>query len=154
MEIRRYEKKDGKKVLSWFDSREEFELWEADRFKRFPINDDELNSYYEKEGIEAYSFIFEGELRGHFAVKPLNEKTARFFLIVLDKTLRGKGLGKRMLTLAMDFVKQRGCDEVSICVFDENEGAVNCYKALGFEYSGEEERKSKGIYREMVKELR
>ena len=153
MNIRKYEKNDASKVLSWFDTKEEFELWEAERFKKYPITARELNAYYEKENVDAYTFIFEGALAGHFAIKFLNKKIARLFLIVLDKSIRGKGLGKKMVVEGMKLAKSMGAEEVSICVFDQNEGAVGCYKSLGFEYSGYEEEYAIGKYREMKKSV-
>ena len=45
---------------------------------------------------------------------------------------RGKGLGKRMLEIAREQARDRGCRQVSLLVFEQNEGAVELYERHGF----------------------
>jgi ribosomal protein S18 acetylase RimI-like enzyme len=45
---------------------------------------------------------------------------------------RRKGLGKRMLEIARKQARDRGCRQVSLLVFERNEGAVELYKRNGF----------------------
>lgn len=151
--ILKYRASDAKTVLSWFDKKKDFMLWAADRFEKYPISPKDLNEYYEKESVKAYTFTYMGKQAGHFTMRFLNENTVRFALIVVDKNIRGCGIGQKMLTQAFALAKKMGAKYVSICVFDENEGAVNCYKKLGMEYTGKYEMYSLGKYREMKKEL-
>lgn len=146
-------KEHGSRVLSWINSKAAFDLWSAGRFDSFPINQHSLQEYYEKEGYGAYSFFEDGELKGHFASRWIDDSTVRLAFIVVDNTQRGKGLGSKMLTEAFSFIKDMGAENVSICVFDENAGAVNCYKKLGLEYTGEYTALSLGKYKEMKKTL-
>ncbi len=46
---------------------------------------------------------------------------------------RGKGLGTRMLELVKEQAHDHGCRQVSLLVFEQNEGAVELYRRHGFE---------------------
>ena len=45
---------------------------------------------------------------------------------------RGKGLGTRMLEMAKEQARDRGCRRVSLLVFERNEGAVELYRRHSF----------------------
>ena len=45
---------------------------------------------------------------------------------------QGKGLGKRMLEMAREQARQSGYKDVSLLVFEQNEGAVELYRRNGF----------------------
>jgi ribosomal protein S18 acetylase RimI-like enzyme len=45
---------------------------------------------------------------------------------------RSKGLGKRMLEIAREQARDRGCRQVSLLVFEQNEGAIELYERNGF----------------------
>jgi ribosomal protein S18 acetylase RimI-like enzyme len=45
---------------------------------------------------------------------------------------RGKGQGAQMLKIAKDKARQSGCSEVSLLVFEQNEGAIKLYEHNGF----------------------
>jgi ribosomal protein S18 acetylase RimI-like enzyme len=44
----------------------------------------------------------------------------------------GRGLGTRLLNVAADLAAEAGCDELSIEVFEQNEGAVRLYERYGY----------------------
>jgi ribosomal protein S18 acetylase RimI-like enzyme len=44
----------------------------------------------------------------------------------------GRGLGSRLLNVATDLAVQSGCEELSIEVFEQNEGAVRLYERHGY----------------------
>ncbi len=45
---------------------------------------------------------------------------------------RGKGLGARMLKIAKQEARKRQCRQVSLLVFEQNEGAIKLYERNGF----------------------
>jgi ribosomal protein S18 acetylase RimI-like enzyme len=45
---------------------------------------------------------------------------------------RGRGLGSKLLEAANDLAAEAGCDELSIEVFEQNEGAVRLYESHGY----------------------
>lgn len=54
-------------------------------------------------------------------------------ILIMDETLRGKGIGKQIVTLLLEFIlensKQRN---VELNVFDFNISAIKCYEKIGF----------------------
>ena len=57
----------------------------------------------------------------------------QFGFVVVDPKKRGKGYGKAMLQLGVKFAKEiYGAKKVSLGVFENNQSAYHCYKAVGF----------------------
>ena len=53
--------------------------------------------------------------------------------VIVDKTKRGKGYGKEMLNLALQYAFQiTGAKAVQLNVFNENALAKQCYEKVGF----------------------
>ena len=53
--------------------------------------------------------------------------------VIVDKTKRGKGYGKEMLNLALQYAFQiTGAKAVQLNVFNENTSAKQCYEKVGF----------------------
>ena len=52
--------------------------------------------------------------------------------IIVDKTKRGKGYGKEMLNLALQYAFQITGAKVQLNVFSENIVAKQCYEKVGF----------------------
>ncbi|HVI97718.1 MAG TPA: GNAT family acetyltransferase [Sphingomonas sp.] len=46
---------------------------------------------------------------------------------------RGRGLARRMMAAAEDWLKARGAPKIQLMVREDNEGAIGFYRALGFE---------------------
>ena len=64
----------------------------------------------------------------------------RFGFIILDPKKRGMGYGKKMLQLGLKFAFDiYGASKVSLGVFENNESAYQCYKAVGFQDKNSEE---------------
>jgi RimJ/RimL family protein N-acetyltransferase len=54
--------------------------------------------------------------------------------VVIDEKYRGQGLGKEMIGLAVTYAFEiLKVKKVTLCVFDNNNSAHNCYKSAGFE---------------------
>jgi aminoglycoside 6'-N-acetyltransferase len=58
------------------------------------------------------------------------------FDIALDSSLHGQGYGRRALRLAVEHFKQRGHHRFTVDPNVENEPAIRCYTAVGFEPVG------------------
>ena len=63
--------------------------------------------------------------------------------MILDTSKRGKGYGKEMIRLALQFAFDiMKVEKVTIGVFDNNLAAYHCYKSVGFTEMGEEYNKT------------
>jgi RimJ/RimL family protein N-acetyltransferase len=82
----------------------------------------------------------EGNVVGHFIIrypKTDDDSTVRFGFVVIDSNLRGKGYGKEMLLLGIEYVKEHfKVQRIDLGVFENNNNARYCYEAVGVrEYS-------------------
>ncbi|MGO4676082.1 N-acetyltransferase family protein [Bosea sp. 2YAB26] len=65
---------------------------------------------------------------------------------------RGLGLGRRLLTLALDRARQRGLERIELSVLHDNKAARALYERLGFQIEGRRRRdwKRDGVYRDSI----
>ncbi|GAA4954394.1 hypothetical protein GCM10023314_30040 [Algibacter agarivorans] len=52
--------------------------------------------------------------------------------VVIDKSVRGKGLGKRLILFAIDYIKSKNIDKINLTSSPERVAANNLYQNLGF----------------------
>ena len=83
----------------------------------------------------AFTAIDENDVIGFFTMRNPGESLdeLRFGFVIVDSEKRGKGYGKAMLRLGLKYAKEiYGAQKVSLGVFENNEAAYHCYKAVGF----------------------
>lgn len=57
----------------------------------------------------------------------------RFGFVIIDDSKRGKGYGKQMLRLTIEYAQQNlGANRITLGVFYHNLSALECYKSVGF----------------------
>ena len=62
-----------------------------------------------------------------------NKNELRFGFVIVDDEKRGKGYGKEMLQLAIEYAfKILKVQKITLGVFENNEPAYYCYKSVGF----------------------
>ena len=135
MILRDFKKEDAKIVAGWIRSEEELYKWSADRFNKYPLSGDDINENYAPQ-IGTGRFIpltalgDNGEVIGHFIIRyPRvdDDSSVRFGFVILDPSLRGKGYGKEMLRLGIEYVRERlSVLRIDLGVFENNEGAKHC----------------------------
>lgn len=79
------------------------------------------------------------EIVGHILLRhPSEDKSViRFGFVIVDDSKRGKGYGRQMLRLAIDYAQQElGTKCITLGVFCDNLSAVECYKSAGFRIIG------------------
>jgi ribosomal protein S18 acetylase RimI-like enzyme len=50
----------------------------------------------------------------------------------VDKGNRGNGIGKNLVTIHLDWMKEKNCKAIGVTVSQENETTIGFYKNLGF----------------------
>lgn len=145
MVLRAYKSEDSGVICRWLRTEEELYKWSADRFNKFPLSENDINDNYVPQ-IEGGRFLpltavdEEGELLGHFIIrypKEDDDSSVRFGFVIVNPEYRGKGYGKAMLLLGIEYVKTKlTCSRIDLGVFVGNDSARYCYEAVGFrEYS-------------------
>ena len=148
MRLREYKQEDAGIIAGWLRSEEELYRWSADRFNKYPLSGDDINENYAPQ-IETGRFFpltavdDQGAVIGHFIIRYPREddnSSVRFGFVILDPSLRGKGYGKEMLRLGIEYVRERlFASRIDLGVFENNEGARRCYEAVGFREYGRRE---------------
>lgn len=148
MRLREYKPEDATVICSWIRTEDELFEWSADRFNKFPLPDYIMNINY-SEHVRGGRFFpltatdDEGKVAGHFIIRYPKEddnSSVRFGFVIVDPSLRGKGYGKEMLKLGVEYacVKLRA-SRIDLGVFEHNEGARRCYESVGFKSYGQME---------------
>ena len=143
LKLRPFKNCDAKKIVTWCKDEKSFRQWCSDRFETFPISaEDIIKKYVENNGdcseednfFPMTAFSEEG-IVGHLIMRYTNQEksTLRFGFIIVDSSMRGKGYGKEMLKLALDYAFNiLKVEKVTLGVFDNNPSAYHCYKSVGF----------------------
>ena len=139
MNLRDYKESDAIEILSWIDSEREFRLWSADRYEKYPAIPEDINNNYNKLQKSGRFFPLtleeDGKIIGHLIIRNPNgdTKIARLGFIIVDKKIRGKGYGRKLIEEALFYAKEKlGATEINLGVFTNNEDALKCYESVGF----------------------
>ena len=140
MKLRDYCKEDAKEICKWINDEKSLRLWSADRYKNFPITDVDINSNYD-ECIKNGNFYPKAliddcnNIIGHLILRNPNgnREIVRLGFIIVDDSKRGKGYGRKLVDLAIEFAqKELNAKEINLGVFSNNKSAYNCYESCGF----------------------
>ncbi|MEE0967555.1 MAG: GNAT family protein [Bacilli bacterium] len=140
LRLRPYKKCDAKRIVSWIKDEISFRKWCADRYNKYPINENDINSYYSTmEDLDTFfpmTAFDETGIVGHLIMRFIdeNKKILRFGFIIVDDKKRGQGYGKEMLQLSIKYAFEiLKIQKITLGVFDNNKSAYYCYKAIGFQ---------------------
>lgn len=140
VKLRKFAADDGEQILSWIENERAFRMWSADRFGDYPITPYVLASHYSKcektGGFFPMSAVDgEGKLLGHLILRYTepSHTEVRFGFIIVDSSIRGQGIGRKMLELAKLYAADvLRAKRITLGVFENNLPAYHCYKAAGF----------------------
>jgi RimJ/RimL family protein N-acetyltransferase len=96
---------------------------------------------YEGGNMYPLTAVIDDIIVGHILLRfPSEDKSLiRFGFVIVDDSKRGKGYGKQMLRLAIDYAQQElGAKRITLGVFSTNTSAYECYKSVGFRITGED----------------
>ena len=129
LRIRPYKACDAGTITKWLENEYAFRQWSADRYDKYPITAEDMNLYYDKDrdngdiwGMTA--FDDEG-ITGHFTMRFPRQgdfSEIRLGFVIIDNQKRGKGYGREMLALAIQYAF--GCikaAKISLGVFENNQ---------------------------------
>ncbi|MBR7007371.1 MAG: GNAT family N-acetyltransferase [Ruminococcus sp.] len=140
MKLRPYiPEKDFDIIKNWLPDERAHAMWCGSRFS-FPIEKENfhavLKEHAENYGDRPFAAADDnGRITGFFCIS-INTDTKAAFLrfVVVDPAIRGKGIGRQMIELAVEHALEADNARcVQLCVFAENESAVRCYTSAGFE---------------------
>ncbi len=139
MRIRPYiESRDYEYLEKWVGDEKNHALWCANLIP-YPVSKENLHAFLEKTALEWTDSAYvatetNGKIIGFFCYSiNVDDNTGFFKFVIVDHNLRGKGYGKEMLKLALQYAFEiTGVKLVQLNVFDENVMAKHCYEKVGF----------------------
>lgn len=130
--------RDFDKIKNWITDERTHAMWCANRFE-YPLNKVNFTAimteiWKEYGDIPHVAVDDSDEIIGFFCYS-LNPDTNEGMLkfIMVDPAQRGKGIGKTMIRLALEYAFDiTKADAVHLNVFTENARAKKCYESVGF----------------------
>lgn len=132
LRLRPYHPDDAQKILSWSKDPMAFYKWSAGVLGDYPISKEQFGFV---NNLMAFTAIYDDEVVGFFTMRRPGKSydELRFGFVVVDPEKRGKGFGKGMLQLGVAYARDVfKAEKLSLGVFENNESAYYCYKAVGF----------------------
>lgn len=141
LRLRPYKAMDAEIIAGWIKDEASLRRWSSDRFGDYPITAEDINHKYlecngdceEPDNFYPMTAVYDGAVVGHLILRYTGEDTIRFGFVIVDDSLRGRGFGKKMLSLATEYAANMlGAKKITLGVFNNNPEAYFCYKAAGF----------------------
>ena len=140
MTLRPYKQEDSKIICSWVKDEKQLFQWSADRIGKWPLKGDELNESYKDTNPEFFIPLTavdeSGSPAGHLFIRYPDEADrtqVRFGFVIISPELRGKGNGRKMLELTIQYAKEKlQAERITLGVFTNNPKARACYESIGF----------------------
>ncbi|MBO4603780.1 MAG: GNAT family N-acetyltransferase [Clostridiales bacterium] len=162
LRLRPYKPCDAETIVSWCDNEYTFMNWGGYLFGKYPIKAEDMNSKYlelngdckEQDNFYPMTLFDEEGIKGHMIMRYINgdDTILRFGWVILDPASRGRGYGKEMIKLGLEYAFEiLRVRSVTIGVFENNIPAYHCYLAAGFRKSGLIEDSYHEIYGETWK---
>lgn len=74
----------------------------------------------------------DGQIAGFIGIVGVDAQTAQLRWFLVEPEFRGLGLGRRLITTALDFCRQNGLRHVFLWTFQELSAARHLYRSFGF----------------------
>ena len=137
--LRPYRHTDANVITTWLKSEYLMRQWCADRYERYPVTPEDMNSYHQQyfdgHNSVALTMVDNEDIVGYISIRtPADDSSEqRLGFVIIDDSRRGKGFGKAIVSMAVDYAFSKlGAIKVSLGVFENNPTAVRCYESVGF----------------------
>ena len=137
--LRPYQPSDAAVITSWLKSEYLMRQWCADRYERYPVTLEDMNTYYKRnidgQHSRALTMTDGYDIVGYITLRTPADKPMeqRLGFVIVDDSKRGCGLGKTLVSMAVKYAFETlGATKVSLGVVENNPSAIHCYEAEGF----------------------
>lgn len=137
MALRAFEASDFDELKGWFRNQREVMSW-GGPLVRFPLDDAQLlpmlgETLGRAPQRECWSALIGGKLAGHTQAVRESSSAVRLGRIAVAPRLRRQGIAREMLRRIIDrLLADHRISEITLNVYDGNEGARRLYRELGF----------------------
>ncbi|WP_407334083.1 GNAT family N-acetyltransferase [Enterovibrio sp. 27052020O] len=128
-----FEVADALKLCGWISNAKDNYLWGGPAFD-FPLTVEQITAHLAKPEVRPFLFLHQGEAAGYIELYRVSSSEYRLCrVLIASENSRGKGWGKGMISLALSVAfEDPKITIVSLAVFEHNQIAIGCYRALGF----------------------
>lgn len=125
MKLRTYQSADADQICRWIQTEEEFYRWSADRYNTYPISGEDIDKNYASQLADGHFYPMtaiddDGNAIGHFIIRypdDRNRESVRFGFIIVNPSLREKGVEKKCCALEYGLQKKIWMSNESIWAF-------------------------------------
>ena len=108
IQLRPYESRDARTIISWIGDEVAFRKWCADRYEDYPITAYDIDRQYASADPDRFfpmTAFDETGIVGHLIMRYTDEEKhiLRFGFIIIDDKRRGQGIGGQMLKAAIRY---------------------------------------------------
>lgn len=131
--LEKFEQADFEKFKSWIPNQHELFQFAGPIFT-YPVTDEQLTIYSTDEKRSAFKVVLTqtGEAIGHCELNFENPLPRLSRILIGEKSLRGKGIGKLIVNeMLKELFLKRSFESADLNVFDWNTGAIKCYEQAG-----------------------
>ena len=143
LKLRAYKPHDAESIVSWIKDERALRRWSFDRYGVYPITSDDINYKYidcngdceESDNFYPMTAVDANGPVGHLILRYTDaaKTVIRLGFIIVDDNKRGRGYGKRMIQMAIQYAfDMLKAKKITLGVFENNLTAYHCYKAAGF----------------------
>jgi len=119
-------------LMQWFLHKEDVEIWGGPTFP-YPFTRETFYKNIHWGRMESYTLFNPEGIFSAFGQLYLRKQRIHLARLIAEPTLRGQGVGKRLIKMLMGVGRTRyERNEYSLFVFRDNAPAYECYKSLGF----------------------
>jgi streptothricin acetyltransferase len=105
--------------------------------KQYDVDFDSISSPADDESKQLFAAVNTGgRVRGYIYVREMWNKMACLEDIAIDRSLRGKGIGKAPIHRALEWTETAGLYALRAETQDNNVTACNLYQSCGFKFGG------------------
>lgn len=107
--LRPYQPSDAAVITSWLKSEYLMRQWCANRYERYPVTTEDMNTYYERyiDGQQSHALTMTDgdDIVGYITLRtPANDSTEqRLGFVIVDASKRGCGFGKALVSMAVKY---------------------------------------------------
>lgn len=134
--LRDFEPTDDAALISWLPDPDAVFRWTGPMLT-FPLDSAQLDTVRALPAAREWTAHDEHGTRvGHIGLVFTEPTAARVVRVIVDPALRGRGLGRQLMTAVIEQSRALGVTALSLWVVAENATAIGLYRSLGFEDRG------------------
>jgi RimJ/RimL family protein N-acetyltransferase len=141
IKLDKFTEQDFQRLINWIKSKDDLVLFAGPVFQ-FPLDNSQLSDYIKSDSRLVYKVVdsISENVIGHCELNDINhsKKSARVCrMLIGEESYRNKGYGKAALKKLISIAfKELSLNTLTLKVYENNLGAVKCYKNCGFEIKG------------------